>query len=33
MGRKARLFAEERSFGAAFLATWELYRDVRTNAA
>jgi glycosyltransferase involved in cell wall biosynthesis len=33
MGRKARLFAEQRSFGAAFLATWELYRDVRTNAA
>ena len=26
MGEAARLFAEERSFGSSFLATWELYK-------
>jgi glycosyltransferase involved in cell wall biosynthesis len=33
MGEDARMFAEERSFGTAFLATWELYRNVTTPAA
>ena len=33
MGEDARAFAEERSFGSAFLATWELYRNVTTPAA
>lgn len=33
MGRKARLFAEQRSFGAAFMATWKLYKGAGTNAA
>jgi len=33
MGEDARMFAEERSFGSAFLATWELYRNVMTSAA
>ncbi len=33
MGEKARIFAEERSFGSAFLATWELYKDAASPAA
>lgn len=33
MGEEARRFAEERSFGSAFLATWELYKNVATPAA
>lgn len=32
MGEEARLYAEERSFGSAFLATWELYKNVTTAA-
>ena len=33
MGENARVFAEERSFGTAFLATWEIYREASTPAA
>ncbi len=33
MGEHARIFAEERSFGSAFLATWEIYKDASTPAA
>jgi glycosyltransferase involved in cell wall biosynthesis len=33
MGEQARSFAEERSFGSAFLATWELYKDAGSPAA
>lgn len=33
MGQQARLFAEERSFDAAFLATWDLYMDRQKPAA
>ncbi len=33
MGQQARLFAEERSFDAAFLATWDLYMDQQKPAA
>jgi len=33
MGEAARVFAEERSFGSAFLATWELYKDAAPPAA
>jgi len=33
MGEAARSFAEERSFGSAFLATWELYKDATSPAA
>lgn len=33
MGQDARRFAEERSFGSAFLATWELFKNVTAPAA
>jgi glycosyltransferase involved in cell wall biosynthesis len=33
MGEAARSFAEERSFGSAFLATWELYKGTASPAA
>lgn len=33
MGERARVFAEQRTFGAAFLATWDMYQDAATPAA
>jgi len=33
MGERARIFAENRTFGSAFLATWDLYKGVPTSVA